>query len=120
MVKQGGEPRVEIFPAQGSFPRQTLQAARKVSEREQVSQAKVTGVDMSPGYIRFCRAHGELRNASNVEFYQANAEDLSFIESNSIDFINFAYVLHEVCHILGFIQLVGESLHWQFTKNAIM
>jgi len=59
-------------------------------------EAKVTGVDMSPGYIRFCRAHGELRNASNVEFYQANAEDLSFIESNSIDFINFAYVLHEM------------------------
>jgi len=59
-------------------------------------EAKITGVDMSPGYIRFCRAHGKLRNASNVEFYQGNAEDLSFISSNSVDFINFAYVLHEM------------------------
>ena len=47
MVKQGGEPRIEILPAQGSLPSQALQAARKVSEREQVSQAKVTGVETS-------------------------------------------------------------------------
>lgn len=58
--------------------------------------AQVMGVDLAPGYIRFCRAEKEVRNASNVEFYQANAEDLSFIESDSIDFVNFAYVLHEM------------------------
>ena len=59
-------------------------------------QAEVTGVDLAPGFIRFCRAHKEVRQASNVNFFQANAEDFSFIESDSMDFINFAYVLHEV------------------------
>ena len=44
---------------------------------------------MAPAYIRFDRAAKEARNATNVEFFQANAEDLFFIESNSIDFINF-------------------------------
>ena len=58
------------------------------------------GIDMAPGYVRFCRAHAQLRNASNVEFYQANAEDLSFVDSDSIDIINFAYVLHEVCNMI--------------------
>ncbi len=58
--------------------------------------AEVVGVDLAPGYIRFCRAHAQARNASNVEFYQANAEELTFIDSDSIDFVNFAYVLHEM------------------------
>ena len=44
---------------------------------------------MAPAYIRFDRAAKEARNATNVEFFQANAEDLFFIESDSIDFINF-------------------------------
>ena len=38
----------------------------------------------------------ELRNVSNVQFYAANAEDLSWLESESFDFINYAYVLHEM------------------------
>jgi ubiquinone/menaquinone biosynthesis C-methylase UbiE len=60
-------------------------------------EATVTGIDMAPTYIRFSRAHKDLRNATNVEFYQANAEDMSsFLEDNSVDFINFAYVLHEM------------------------
>ena len=33
---------------------------------------------------------------SNVEFYAANAEDLSWLESESFDFINYAYVVHEM------------------------
>lgn len=51
---------------------------------------------MAPSYIRFCRAHNAIRNVTNVNFYQANAEDLHFIDSDSVDFINFAYVLHEM------------------------
>ena len=35
-------------------------------------QAQVVGIDLSPAYIRFCRAHKELRQADNVDFYQAN------------------------------------------------
>ena len=38
----------------------------------------------------------ELRNVSNVQFYAANGEDLSWLESESFDIINFAYVLHEM------------------------
>ena len=37
-----------------------------------------------------------MRNAPNVEFYQGNAEDLFYIESDSVDFLNFAYVMHEM------------------------
>ena len=37
-----------------------------------------------------------MRNAHNVEFYQGNAEDLFYIESDSVDFLNFAYVMHEM------------------------
>ena len=59
-------------------------------------QAQVLGIDLAPAYIRFSRAHKEIRHADNVEFYQANAENLEFIESDSVDFINFAYVLHEM------------------------
>lgn len=59
-------------------------------------QAHVLGIDLAPAYIRFDRAHKEIRQAENVDFYQANAENLEFIESDSIDFINFAYVLHEM------------------------
>ena len=62
-------------------------------------QADVMGVDLAPPYVRFSRAFKSVRNATNVEFYQANAEDLSFIESDSIDFVNFAYVLHEMPEI---------------------
>ena len=63
---------------------------------EMFPQAQVIGVDLAPGYIRFCRAHKEARNATNVDFFQANAQELSFLESDSVDFINFAYVLHEM------------------------
>ena len=35
-------------------------------------KAQVVGIDLSPAYIRFCRAHKELRQADNVDFYQAN------------------------------------------------
>ena len=59
-------------------------------------QAHVLGIDLAPAYIRFNRAHKEIRQAENVDFYQANAENLEFIESDSVDFINFAYVLHEM------------------------
>ena len=38
----------------------------------------------------------ELRNVSNVQFYAANGEDLSWLESESFDIINYAYVLHEM------------------------
>ena len=47
------------------------------------------GIDLAPTYIRFDRAEKQIRKASNVEFYQANAEDMFFIESNSVDFINY-------------------------------
>ena len=52
-------------------------------------EAKVMGIDLAPTYIRFDRAEKQIRKASNVEFYQANAEDMFFIESNSVDFINY-------------------------------
>ena len=59
-------------------------------------EARVIGVDMAPSYIRFCNAWKEVRGANNVEFYHGTGEDLHFLETESIDFINFAYVLHEM------------------------
>jgi len=59
-------------------------------------EAEVVAVDLAAPYIRMARRWSELRNVSNVAFYQANAEDLSWLESESFDFINYAYVLHEM------------------------
>merc|ERR1719323_485193 len=59
-------------------------------------EAEVIGVDLAAPYIRFARQWNEIRNVSNVQFYAANAEDLSWLESESFDFINYAYVLHEM------------------------
>merc|ERR1719239_2040358 len=35
-------------------------------------------------------------NSRYIKFYQANAEDMSWLESETFDFINYAYVLHEM------------------------
>merc|ERR1719323_785440 len=59
-------------------------------------EAEVVGVDLAAPYIRFARQWNEIRNVSNVQFYAANAEDLSWLESESFDLINYAYVLHEM------------------------
>jgi len=59
-------------------------------------EAEVIGVDMAAPYIRFARMWNDLRNVSNVEFYAGNGEDLSWLESESFDIINYAYVLHEM------------------------
>lgn len=58
--------------------------------------AEVVAVDLAAPYIRMARQWQSLRNVSNIEFYHANAEDLSWLESESFDFINYAYVLHEM------------------------
>merc|ERR1711915_1000823 len=59
-------------------------------------EAEVVGVDLAAPYIRFARMWNEIRNVSNVEFYAGNGEDLSWLESESFDIINYAYVLHEM------------------------
>ena len=59
-------------------------------------EAEVVGVDLAAPYIRFVRHYKELRNASNVNFYTANAESMSYFPDNSFDLINYAYVLHEM------------------------
>jgi len=59
-------------------------------------EAEVIGIDLAAPYIRFARMWNEVRNVSNVQFYAANAEDLSWLESESFDIINYAYVLHEM------------------------
>jgi len=59
-------------------------------------EAEVIGIDLAPPYIRFARMWNEIRNVSNVQFYAANGEDLSWLESESFDIINYAYVLHEM------------------------
>jgi len=58
--------------------------------------AEVIGVDLAAPYIRFARMWNELRNVTNVQFYAANGEDLGWLESESFDIINYAYVLHEM------------------------
>ena len=59
-------------------------------------EAEVIGIDLAAPYIRFARMWNEIRNVSNVQFYAANGEDLSWLESESFDIINYAYVLHEM------------------------
>jgi len=59
-------------------------------------EAEVIGIDLAAPYIRFARMWNEIRNVSNIQFYAANGEDLSWLESESFDIINYAYVLHEM------------------------
>ena len=37
-------------------------------------EAWVVGIDLAPPYIRFCRAHKELRGAQNVDFSRILAD----------------------------------------------
>ena len=59
-------------------------------------ESEVIGVDLAAPYIRFARMWNEIRNVSNVEFFASNGEDLSWLESEAFDIINYAYVLHEM------------------------
>merc|ERR1711915_575916 len=59
-------------------------------------EAEVIAVDLAAPYIRMARQWQTLRNVSNIQFYHANAEDLSWLETESFDFINYAYVIHEM------------------------
>merc|ERR1711953_812226 len=70
-------------------------------------EAEVIGVDLSAPYIRMARTWQTLRNATNVQFYQATAEDLSWLESETFDLINYAYVLHEM-PALNALNIINE------------
>jgi len=59
-------------------------------------EAEVVAVDLSAPYIRMARQWQALRNQTNLVFYQANAEDLSWLADGSFDLVNYAYVLHEM------------------------
>jgi len=63
---------------------------------EMFPESEIIAVDLAAPYIRFARKWQELRNITNIKFYHANAEDLSWLESESFDLINYAYVLHEM------------------------
>ena len=64
---------------------------------EMFPEAEVIAVDLSAPYIRMARLWAELRGSpTNLKFYQANAEDMAWLESESFDLINYAYVLHEM------------------------
>jgi len=63
---------------------------------EMFPEAEVVALDLAAPYIRMARMWAEMRNITNIQFYQANAEDMSWLESETFDFINYAYVLHEM------------------------
>jgi len=63
---------------------------------EMFPEAEVIAIDLAAPYIRMARQWQELRNATNIRFYHANAEDLSWLDTESIDLINYAYVIHEM------------------------
>jgi len=63
---------------------------------EMFPEAEIIAVDLAAPYIRMARKWQELRNITNIKFYHANAEDLSWLEDESFDLINYAYVLHEM------------------------
>jgi len=70
-------------------------------------EAEVIAVDLSAPYIRMARTWQTLRNATNIQFYQATAEDLSWLESETFDLINYAYVLHEM-PALNALNIINE------------
>ena len=70
-------------------------------------EAEVIAVDLSAPYIRMARTWQGLRNVTNVNFYQATAEDLFWLVSESFDLINFAYVLHEM-PAFNALNIIGE------------
>ncbi|ARV61097.1 hypothetical protein BZZ01_22955 [Nostocales cyanobacterium HT-58-2] len=57
--------------------------------------AEVIGIDLSAPLIRFCREWKNQRRASNVSFYQENAEATHWA-NESFDIVHFTYVLHEM------------------------
>lgn len=57
--------------------------------------AEVIGIDLSAPLIRFCREWKERREASNVSFYQENAEATHWPDE-SFDIVHFSYVVHEM------------------------
>ena len=63
---------------------------------EMFPEAEIIAIDLAAPYIRMAKQWQSLRNITNIQFYQANAEDMSWLESESFDFINYAYVLHEM------------------------
>merc|ERR1711892_1597641 len=63
---------------------------------EMFPEAEIVAFDLAAPYIRMARLWQEMRNVTNIKFYHANAEDLSWLEAESFDFINHAYVLHEM------------------------
>jgi len=63
---------------------------------EMFPEAEVIAIDLAAPYIRMARVWAEMRNVTNIQFYQANGEDMSWLESDTFDFINYAYVLHEM------------------------
>merc|ERR1719180_224564 len=63
---------------------------------EMFPEAEVVAVDLAAPYIRMARMWAEMRNITNIQFYQANAEEMSWLESETFDLINYAYVLHEM------------------------
>merc|ERR1711973_341712 len=97
---------------------------------EMFPEAEIVAIDLAAPYIRMARRWQEMRNVSNIQFYHANAEDLSWLESGSFDFINYAYVLHEmpadncVRVILEMYRLLGEGgimngFEVPFVENAL-
>ena len=65
-------------------------------DEAKIPEAEVVAVDLAAPYIRMARKWAEMRNITNVQFYHANAEEMSWLESETFDFINYAYVLHEM------------------------
>lgn len=63
---------------------------------EMYPDAEVIGVDMAAANIRFTRYWNTQRKLPNIQFYHANAEDLSAFESASFDLVAFTYILHEM------------------------
>jgi len=63
---------------------------------EMFPEAEIIAVDLAAPYVRMARKWQEVRNITNIQFYHANAEDLSWLESETFDLINYAYVLHEM------------------------
>ena len=56
-------------------------------------EAEVIAVDLAAPYVRMARKWQSWRNITNINFYHANAEDMAWLESETFDLINFAYVM---------------------------
>ena len=73
------------------------------------SDAEVIGLDVAAPMLRYGHARAQALNVKNVQFVQANAEDLKQFESGSFDWVQTTMFLHETSKFA--MEKIGLEIH---------